>query len=117
MTISDYAQESLGQVAFVELPSLGAEVKQEGRSFLLLPCVRCTLTINVQRTLALWRARRRLLISCVVATLCTAPKPTLLQYAPISGKVVEVNEELNGNPGLINKDAEGAGTWLPSWVA
>lgn len=30
MSISDYAQESLGQVAFVELPNVGLEVKQEG---------------------------------------------------------------------------------------
>ena len=32
MSISDYAQASLGQVAFVELPSVGADVKQEGPS-------------------------------------------------------------------------------------
>jgi len=31
-------------------------------------------------------------------------------YAPISGTVVEINEELNDNPGLINESPYGA--WL-----
>jgi glycine cleavage system H protein len=30
-------------------------------------------------------------------------------YAPVSGKVVEVNESLNDDPTLVNGDAEGAG--------
>ncbi|MEP9349810.1 glycine cleavage system protein GcvH [Xanthobacter sp. KR7-225] len=33
-------------------------------------------------------------------------------YAPLSGEVVEVNEELEGNPGLVNEDAEGKGWFL-----
>lgn len=32
-------------------------------------------------------------------------------YAPMSGKVTEVNEALSGDPGLINTDAEGKG-WI-----
>eukprot|EP01013_Petalomonas_cantuscygni_P041548 TRINITY_DN74361_c0_g1_i1.p2 TRINITY_DN74361_c0_g1~~TRINITY_DN74361_c0_g1_i1.p2 ORF type:complete len:148 (+),score=34.74 TRINITY_DN74361_c0_g1_i1:62-505(+) len=32
-------------------------------------------------------------------------------YAPVSGNVVEFNQELNENPGLINDEAEGSG-WL-----
>ncbi|MTI09970.1 MULTISPECIES: glycine cleavage system protein GcvH [Curvivirga] len=28
-------------------------------------------------------------------------------YAPVSGEVVEINEELEANPGLVNEDAEG----------
>lgn len=32
-------------------------------------------------------------------------------YAPISGKIVEVNQKLSNQPELINKDAEGEG-WL-----
>jgi len=32
-------------------------------------------------------------------------------YAPVSGKIVEVNEKLSNQPELINKDAEGEG-WL-----
>jgi hypothetical protein len=35
VSITDYAQASLGQVAFVELPAVGQEVKQEGMSFYL----------------------------------------------------------------------------------
>ncbi len=33
-------------------------------------------------------------------------------YAPISGKVIEVNEELDSSPEKINEDAEGSG-----WIA
>ncbi|WP_421091243.1 glycine cleavage system protein GcvH [Pseudochrobactrum sp. MP213Fo] len=32
-------------------------------------------------------------------------------YAPLNGEVVAVNEELNGNPALVNSAAEGEG-WL-----
>ncbi|WP_156104995.1 MULTISPECIES: glycine cleavage system protein GcvH [unclassified Thermotoga] len=32
-------------------------------------------------------------------------------YAPLSGKIVEVNEKLNAEPELLNKDPEGEG-WL-----
>lgn len=28
-------------------------------------------------------------------------------FAPVSGEVVEANTELDGNPGLVNEDAEG----------
>ena len=30
-------------------------------------------------------------------------------YAPVSGEVTEVNGELEGNPGLVNKEAQGGG--------
>ncbi|HHN72706.1 MAG TPA: glycine cleavage system protein GcvH [Thermopetrobacter sp.] len=30
-------------------------------------------------------------------------------YAPVSGEVVEVNEELEGEPGKVNEDPEGTG--------
>jgi glycine cleavage system H protein len=30
-------------------------------------------------------------------------------YAPVSGRVVEVNDALNEDPALVNSDAEGAG--------
>jgi glycine cleavage system H protein len=30
-------------------------------------------------------------------------------YAPLSGTVTEVNGELEGNPGLVNKEAQGGG--------
>ncbi|HWD14190.1 glycine cleavage system protein GcvH [Pseudochrobactrum sp. sp1633] len=32
-------------------------------------------------------------------------------YAPLNGEVIAVNEELNGNPALVNSAAEGEG-WL-----
>lgn len=32
-------------------------------------------------------------------------------YAPVSGEVVEINEALSGEPGLVNKEPE-AGGWL-----
>ncbi|MCB1461428.1 MAG: glycine cleavage system protein GcvH [Nitratireductor sp.] len=32
-------------------------------------------------------------------------------YAPVSGEVVAVNEELSGDPALVNRDAE-TGGWL-----
>lgn len=33
-------------------------------------------------------------------------------YAPISGEVVEVNTELEGNPALVNEEPEGTGWFL-----
>jgi len=32
-------------------------------------------------------------------------------YAPVSGKIIEINEELDSSPEKINDDAEGAG-WI-----
>ncbi|MGR4000403.1 MAG: glycine cleavage system protein GcvH [Alphaproteobacteria bacterium] len=32
-------------------------------------------------------------------------------YAPVAGEVVEINEALSDDPGLVNRDAEGEG-WL-----
>jgi len=32
-------------------------------------------------------------------------------YAPVSGTVIEINEALNGDPGLVNTDSEGSG-WI-----
>jgi len=33
-------------------------------------------------------------------------------YAPVSGEVVEVNSALEGEPGKVNEDAEGAGWFI-----
>jgi len=38
-------------------------------------------------------------------------------YAPISGKVVEVNAALNDDPALVNGDAEGAGWFCKLEIA
>ena len=33
-------------------------------------------------------------------------------YAPVSGEVVEANDALEGNPGMVNDDAQGDGWFL-----
>lgn len=76
MSITQYAQQSLGDVVFVELPAVGAEMKKGD------------------------------LIGAVESV-----KAASDIYAPLSGKVVEVNDKLNSEPGLLNKDPEGEG-WL-----
>lgn len=66
--ISDYAQEHLGEVVFVDLPEVDTEINA-GDQFVVLESVKAVSDV----------------------------------YAPVSGKVVEVNEELLDNPGLINE--------------
>ena len=74
--ITDYAQDQINDVVFVELPQLetGLEV---GKEFAVIESVKAAFDI----------------------------------YAPVSGKVIGVNEELANNPGLVNSDPYGAG-WL-----
>jgi len=76
VSITDYAQKSLGDVVFVELPTVGAEFAKGD------------------------------LIGAVESV-----KAASDIYAPLSGKVLEVNQRLNGEPGLLNKSPEGEG-WL-----
>ncbi len=66
--ISDYAQEHLGEVVFVELPEVDAEFSA-GDQFVVLESVKAVSDV----------------------------------YAPVSGKVVKINEELLDNPGLVNE--------------
>jgi len=73
--ITDYAQESLGDIVFVELPKAGAVVGRS-KSFGTVESVKAVSEL----------------------------------YAPASGKVVEVNQELNQAPETINKDAHRA--WM-----
>jgi len=73
--ITDHAQESLGDIVFVELPKPGAEL-QAGKSFGTVESVKAVSEL----------------------------------YAPVSGKVVAVNEDLNQAPETINKDAHRA--WM-----
>jgi glycine cleavage system H protein len=73
--ITDHAQESLGDIVFVELPSAGSQV-QKGQSFGTVESVKAVSEL----------------------------------YAPASGKVIEVNQELNQSPENINKDANGS--WM-----
>jgi glycine cleavage system H protein len=73
--ITDHAQESLGDIVFVELPKLGSQL-QAGSSFGSVESVKAVSEL----------------------------------YAPASGKVVAVNEELNQEPESINQDAHKA--WM-----
>ncbi|MCM8786634.1 MAG: glycine cleavage system protein GcvH [Candidatus Omnitrophica bacterium] len=74
--ITEYAQKSLGDVVFVELPKKGKEVKQ----FLPFAVVEST-------------------------------KTAADVYAPLSGHIVEVNDDLKNSPQLVNEDPFGKG-WL-----
>ena len=68
MGISDYAQESLGDVVYVELPEVGQAV-DAGEECCAVESVKAASDI----------------------------------YAPVSGEVVAVNEELDGEPELLNE--------------
>ncbi|KBZ61294.1 glycine cleavage system H protein [Mycobacterium [tuberculosis] TKK-01-0051] len=74
--ITDFAQSALGDIVFVQLPDVAAELTA-GESF-----------GEVEST-----------------------KSVSDLYAPISGKVVTVNNELDASPQLVNSDPYGAG-WL-----
>jgi len=65
--ISDYAQESLGDVVYVELPEIGQAVNASEEC-------------------------------CAVESVKAASDI----YAPVSGEVVAINEELDGEPELLN---------------
>jgi glycine cleavage system H protein len=73
--ITDYAQSSLGDIVFVELPKPGTEVAA-GKSFGTVESVKSVSEL----------------------------------FAPVSGKVVAVNEELAQAPEKVNSDAHGA--WM-----
>lgn len=72
--ISDFAQQSLGDVVFVELPEVGAELYAGTEA-------------------------------CVVESVKAAADV----YAPVSGTVVEVNQDLEDAPELVNQDPYGDG--------
>ena len=74
--ISDHAQESLGDVVFVELPEIGQAV-DAGEECCAVESVKAASDI----------------------------------YAPVSGEVVAVNEELDGEPELLNEQPYGRG-WM-----
>jgi glycine cleavage system H protein len=74
--ITDYAQEALGDVVFVQSPTLGATVTA-GDSFSEVESTKSVSDI----------------------------------YAPVSGTVVAINEELSDAPDALNSDPYGAG-WI-----
>jgi glycine cleavage system H protein len=74
--ITEHAQDLLGDVVYVELPEIGAQVTAT-EQFSLIESVKAASDI----------------------------------YAPISGEVVEVNEDLDDTPELINDEPFG-GAWI-----
>lgn len=72
--ITDYAQEQLGDVVFVELPAIGVAIEKGAQ-----------------------------------AAVVESVKAASEVYAPVSGEVVAVNEDLGEEPGRVNSDAMGAG--------
>lgn len=74
--VSDYAQDQLGDIVFVELPEVGDSFDKGDE---------CATLESV--------------------------KAVSEMYAPVSGEVVEVNEELEDEPGLINEDSYEKG-WI-----
>ncbi len=74
--ISEHALEMLGDVVFVDLPEVEAEI-EAGDSFSLVESVKAASDI----------------------------------YAPISGEIVEINEELEDSPELINEEPYEGG-WI-----
>jgi len=75
--ITDFAQEQLGELVFIELPAVGDEVEKED----------------------------------AVAVIESVKSASDL-LMPVSGEIVEVNEELDSDPGIVNEDAMGAGWFI-----
>jgi len=74
--ISDFAQEALGDIVYLEIPELGRSLKRGDE-----------------------------------ITEIESTKTTSMLYAPVSGKIVAVNQDLDEKPELINEDTYGAG-WI-----
>ena len=72
--ISEYAKEQLGDVVFVELPTVGADVEAGGD-----------------------------------AAVVESVKAASEVYSPVSGRIVAVNDDLEGSPSLVNESAEDEG--------
>jgi len=75
--ITDYAQNALGDITYVELPQQDQEVEQF-EQFVSVESVKAASDI----------------------------------FCPMSGRIIEVNDRLEENPALINKDCFGKG-----WIA
>lgn len=76
MGITDYAQDALGDVVFVQVPTVGTPV-QAGMSFSEVESTKSVSDI----------------------------------YAPVSGVIVEVNDQLGDSPQKLNEDPYGSG-WI-----
>ena len=75
--LTDYAQEQLGDIVFVELPEVGEKRFAKEEPFAVVESVKAASDI----------------------------------YAPVTGAVVEINDELPNGPEVINQDCYGDG-WL-----
>lgn len=75
--ITDFAQEQLGDVVYVELPEIGRRLAQGSE-----------------------------------AAVVESAKAASEIYAPVSGEVVAVNDELLGDPAKVNADAQGDGWFI-----
>ncbi len=76
MGVTDYAQEMLTDIVYVELPAVGKKVKK-------------------MQTVAVVESVKS--VSDV--------------YSPVTGEIIDANQELEGRPELINQDAFGEG-WI-----
>jgi len=74
--ITDHAQEQLGEIVYIELPSIGEKVSKDD-PFGVVESVKAVSDV----------------------------------YAPVSGTVLEVNEDLSESPEAVNEDPYGDG-WL-----
>ncbi len=74
--ITDFAQSELGDVVFVELPSVGNSFA-EGDEIGTIESVKAVAEI----------------------------------YTPVSGEIIEINEDLDDHPEMVNQDPHGSG-WL-----
>lgn len=74
--ITDYAQNALGEIVYVELPEIDDEITK-GEAFSVVESVKAASDV----------------------------------ISPVSGRVIEVNEELDGAPELVNEDA------FANWIA
>jgi len=74
--VTDYAQDQLGEIVYIELPSVGDKVSKDD-PFGVIESVKAVSDI----------------------------------FAPVSGTVTEVNQELAESPEMINEDPYGDG-WL-----
>lgn len=75
--ITEFAQEQLGELVYIELPEVGAAI-EKGESIAVIESVKSASDL----------------------------------IAPVTGEVLEVNEELDSDPGKVNEDAMGAGWFI-----
>ncbi|KAI9460877.1 glycine cleavage H-protein [Lactarius psammicola] len=103
VSITDYAQKSLGDVVFVELPEIGATVEQGGESSSSF------VSLGSWPSEGSYQREFSYIIEPVGAV--ESVKAASDIFAPVSGDVVGINEELGSQPSLLNKSPEDDG-WL-----